>query len=228
MPALACLQMHLRSTGVASTPTMKTTTPRKSLSAFKTILLASAWILLTGCAGTNFVRVPDSTLVLGQTSSDQIKASLGSPRQEGVITKNGQPITTFSYVYAQSMGGDAAADDVIPVRCQSFFFFNDKLVGYNFASSWKDDCTDFDSSKVSEVKKGVSTRSDVIGLLGAPSGKSIYPLVTKDGEDAVSYLYTQTTKTSLVIIKSYMKTLVVTFNQQGIVTDVEYTESGQK
>jgi hypothetical protein len=207
---------------------MKTTTLRKNLSAFKTILLASAWMLLTGCAGTNFVRVPDSALVLGQTSSEQIKASLGSPNQEGLMTKNGHQITTVSYVYAQSIGGDAAADDVIPSRGQSFLFFNDKLVGYNFASSWKDDCTDFDSAKVSEIKKGVSTRSDVISLLGAPGGKSIYPLVAKDGEDAVSYLYTQTTKRSLVIFRVYVKTLVVTFDQQGIVTDVEYAESGQK
>jgi hypothetical protein len=207
---------------------MKTTSPHKKLPALKAIFLASAWIFLTGCAGTNFERVQDSALVLGQTSSEQIKASLGSPTQEGVMTKNGQQIATASYAYAQSMGGDAAADDVIPARGQSFFFFNDKLVGYNFTSSWKADCTDFDSTKVSAIKKGVSSRSDVISLLGAPGGKAIYPLVAKDGEDAVTYLYTQTTKRSLVIIRAYLKLLVVTFDKQGIVTDVEYTESGQK
>jgi outer membrane protein assembly factor BamE (lipoprotein component of BamABCDE complex) len=207
---------------------MQTTTTRKKLPALKTILLASVWMLLTGCAGTNFVHMSENALVLGQTSSDQIKASLGSPAQQGVLTKNGQQITTFSYVYAQSIGGDAAADDVIPVRNQTFFFFNDKLVGYNFTSSWKNDCTDFDSTRVSAIKKGVSTRSDVVSLFGAPGGKSIYPLVANKGDEGMTYLYFQTTKRKVFIINSYLKTLIVTFDKQGIVTDVSYSESGQK
>jgi len=205
---------------------MKTTT-RQKLPFLKGILLASVWMFFTGCAGTNFVHVPDSTLVLGQTSSEEIKSSLGSPTQEGVITKNDQQLTTMTYAYASAYG-DAAADDVVPGRSQSFFFFNDKLAGYNFTSSWKKDCTDFDSTKVSAIKKGVSTRSDVVSLLGAPGGKSIYPLTAKNGEEASTYLYVQTTKKSLFNIKTYLKLLVVTFDQQGIVTNVEYSESGQK
>lgn len=183
-------------------------------------------VLLTGCAGTNFVRVADDALVLGQTTSEQIAARLGSPYREGTMTKNGQQIKTASYAYA-STGGSAAAAGVIPARSQGFYFFNNKLVGYDFTSSWKEDSTDFDSGKVSQIKKGESTRSDVVRLLGNPGGKSIFPVIANAGEEAATYQYTQT-KGSAFNLKIYQKQLIVTFNQQGIVTNIEFTESGEK
>ena len=186
----------------------------------------SLCILLTGCAGTNFVRVADDALVLGETTSEQITARLGSPYREGTVTKNDQQIKTASYAYA-STGGEAAAEGVTAARSQGFYFFNNKVVGYEFISSWKEDSTNFDSGKISQIKKGESTRSDVLRLLGNPGGKYIYPVIPNSGEDAVNYFYNQTTG-SAFNIKFYQKQLVVTFNNQGIVTNVEFTESGKK
>ena len=186
----------------------------------------SLGILVTGCAGTNFVRVADDAIVLGQTTSEQITARLGSPYREGVVTKNNQQIKTSSYAYA-STGGEAAAEGVTAARSQGFYFFNNKVVGYEFTSSWKEDSTNFDSGKVSQIKKGESTRSDVVRLLGGPGGKYIYPVIPSSDEEAVNYLYHQT-KGSAFSLKFYQKQLVVTFNKQGIVTNVEFTESGQK
>ena len=183
-------------------------------------------VLLTACAGTNFVRVADDTMVLGQTTSEQITARLGSPYREGVVIKNDQQIQTSSYAYA-STGGEAAAAGVTAARSQGFYFFNNKLVGHEFVSSWKEDSTNFDSGKISQIKKGESIRSDVVRLLGDPGGKYIYPVIPSNAEDAVSYLYNET-KGSAFNLKFYQKHLIVTFNKQGIVTNVEFTESGQQ
>lgn len=183
-------------------------------------------LLLTGCAGTNFVRVTDDVLVLGQTTQEQIKNRLGSPYQEGVVVKNGQQLKTASYAYANT-GGEATAEGVTPARSQGFYFLNEKLVGYEFTSSWKEDSTNFDSGKISQIKKGGSTKSDVIRLLGTPGGRFIYPIIQNNDEEAVNYLYSQT-KGSVFDLKFYQKLLVVTFNKQGIVTNVDYTESGQQ
>lgn len=183
-------------------------------------------ILLTGCAGTNFVQITDDAMDLGKTTSEQITNRLGSPYREGVVTKNNQQMKTLSYAYS-SAGGEAAAEGVVPARSQGFYFLDNKLVGYEFTSSWKEDSTNFDSGRVSQIKKGKSTRSDVVRLLGNPGGKYIYPIIPNNDEEAVSYLYNQT-KGSAFNLKFYQKLLVVTFNKQGIVTNVEYTESGQK
>ena len=74
------------------------------------ILIATG---LTGCAGTKFVRIPDDSLILGQTTPEQIIARLGQPYREGTVTRNGQQIKTASYAYA-SVGGEPAAEGVTP------------------------------------------------------------------------------------------------------------------
>ena len=194
-------------------------------SSFVKSTVVALGVLSTACAGTDFVRVPDDVLVLDQTTYEQITARLGSPYRQGVVTKNDQQIQTASYAYA-SAGGAAAAARLPPARSQGFYFFNNKVVGYEFSSSWKDDSTDFDGGKVAQIKKGQSTRRDVVRLLGKPGGKYIYPLIPNRGEEAVIYSYNQTKGTAFNL-KFYQKLLVVTFNKQGIVTNVEYTESGQ-
>jgi hypothetical protein len=195
-------------------------------SSFVTSAVISLCVLLLGCAGTRFVRVSDDILALGQTTYEEVTARLGLPYQEGVIIKNNQQIKTISYAYASTVGeGDAKG--VVAARSQGFYFFDNKLVGYTFTSSWKENSTDFDSGKVSQINKGESTRNDVVLLLGNPGGKYIYPLIPVKDEEALNYLYVQTKDTGLKL-KLYQKQLVVTFNKQGIVTNVEFTEAGQQ
>jgi len=181
-------------------------------------------LLLSGCAGTNFVRVTNDELILGQTTQQQVKSRLGSPYREGVVVKNDQQLKTASYAYAAS---DTAAEGAIAARSQGFYFFNEQLVGYEFTSSWKEDSTDFDSGKVSQIKKGESTKTDVMRLLGTPGGKYIYPVIPNNSEEAVNYLYQQG-KGTVFNLKFLQKLLVVTFSKQGVVTNVEYTEWEQK
>lgn len=183
-------------------------------------------LVLTGCAGKDFVRITDDALVLGETTQEQIKNHLGRPYQEGTLTKNDHLLSTASYAYA-STGGKAVAAGVTPARSQGFYFYDGKLVGYEFTSSFADDSTDFNSAKVAEIKEGVSTLNDVVRMLGKPGGKYIYPVTSSVDEEAVTYLYQQT-RGSAFNLRQYRKLLVVTVDRQGIVTEVEYVESGQK
>lgn len=186
---------------------------------------ALAVAVLAGCAGTDFVRVADDALVLGRTTEGEIKARLGAPYREGVVTKNERQIRTAAYAYA-STGAEGTADGVIAARSQGFYFFNDKLVGYEFISSWKEDSTNFDGAKVAQIRKGQSAVGDVTKLFGRPGGRYIHPMVKGEAEEAVYYLYSQTTGNAFNL-KFAMKKLIVTYNRQGVVTEVEFTESGQ-
>lgn len=190
---------------------------------YAVILLA---VFFTGCAGTDFIRVTDDALVMGQTTYEQVSAKLGQPYQEGTVTKNEHQLKTASYAYANT-GGEPDDVDVVPARSQGFYFMNNKLVGYEFTSSWKVDSTNFDTTKIAQIKRGETSRDEVIRLLGKPGGKYVYPVITNRDEDAFNYLHNQT-RGSAFNLKFYQKQLVITFNKQGIVTNVDFTESGTK
>jgi hypothetical protein len=186
-----------------------------------------ASIVLAGCAGTEFARVPDDALVLGQTTPEQITARLGAPKTEATVTKNDEQLSGKTYVWS-SLEEEGAGHNVVPARVQTFFFHKSRLVAYEFTSSWKQDSTDFDAGKVPQIRKGASTRADVTRLLGNPGGKYIYPAIRNQDEEAVSYLYVQTKAAPFSMPKNYHKLLLITFNKQGTVTNVELSEVGEK
>lgn len=182
--------------------------------------------LLAGCAGTQFTRVADDALALGQTSEAQVRARLGEPYREGVVTKNDRQMKSLSYAYANT-GAEGAGDGVVAARSQGFYFHDGRLVGYEFISSWKEDSTDFDGARAAQVRKGQSTLQDVARLFGPPVGRYIHPMVAGADEQAVSYLYSQTTGGAFNL-KFFQKRLLVTANRQGLVTGVDYAESGTR
>jgi hypothetical protein len=160
--------------------------------------------------------------VLGQTSRQEILQRLGTPYREATVTKNGKQLRTMTYAFATS-GGTPARAGVNPTRGQGFYFFDDKLSGYDFSSSWKEDQTDFDAAKISAIKKGVSTRDDVVRLIGRPGGKYAYPLITDQKAQADVYLYAETSGGPFNA-KFRQKHLVVTYDDRGIVSNVDYQE----
>ena len=132
----------------------------------KIAALCLSTLLFTGCAGTagtNFTQVAgEDNLALGRSTPEQVTANLGKPMREGTITKNGQIIKTSNYAYANTHG-DAVAEGVIPTRSQAFYFANDKLVGYDYTSSWKSDSTNFNTANVTQIKPSA-------GLIGQACG----------------------------------------------------------
>jgi hypothetical protein len=181
-------------------------------------------VLLSGCAGRNFVRPDSQTLKNGQTSRSSVIELYGDPFAEGTEIKNEKLLNKFTYAYA-SVGGKPLHQDVIPARAIGFYFLNDILVGHNFISSWAEDHSDFDDSKVPFIVKGKTTRIEVIQLLGKPCGYYIYPLIKASSGEAAVYMYTETVKT-MFKRKTFRKSLVITFDESGVVTDVEFNSSG--
>ena len=192
------------------------------LTACLTVALA---LVVTGCAGSNLSKRSDDVLVLGQTSRQEILQRLGSPYREGTVTKNGKQLKTMTYAFAT--GGSPAREGVTPARGQGFYFLDDKLAGYDFTSSWKEDQSNFDGAKVPAIKKGTSTRDDVVRLFGPPRGKYAYPLIADQTRQADVYLYAET-RGGPINVKFYQKHLVVTYDERGVVSNVDYQELGQK
>jgi hypothetical protein len=183
-----------------------------------------ALLALSGCAGSNFVRPQEGDLVVGKAKQADVTAKLGSPFQTGEVMKNDKQLKVTKYAYAATTG-ESAYPGVTPARGMTFFFFNDVLVGDEFISSFKQDSSDFDGSKVSSIVKGTTTREDVIKTFGKPGGEAVYPIIKGINDRAFVYTYNQV-KGSVFNMKFYSKSLQVSFNEQGVVTDVEYITSG--
>ncbi|MDR0577920.1 MAG: outer membrane protein assembly factor BamE [Candidatus Accumulibacter sp.] len=190
------------------------------------IMAAAAALVMTGCAGTNFTRPTGDDLVLGKSSLSDVVKKMGDPRQTGELMKNDQMLKVAKYAYAAA-GGESAYPGVTPARALVFTFFRDTLASHEFVSSFKQDSTDFDSQKISSIVKGKSTRQDVTALFGKPSGEAIYPVIKGSGDRAFIYTYTQV-KGGIFTLKIFSKTLIVSFGNDGVVSDVEYTASGDQ
>jgi hypothetical protein len=191
-----------------------------------TACLALAFVV-GGCAGSSssVSKQPDDGFVLGQTTRQEILQRLGSPYREGTVTKNGKQLKTMTYAFG--MGGTPIRPGVNAARGQGFYFLDDKLAGYDFASSWKEDQTDFDAGKLPGIKKGVSTRDDVVRMIGRPGGRYAYPLIADQNRQADVYLYAES-RGGPINVKFYQKHLIVTYDERGVVSNVDYQELGQK
>ena len=190
------------------------------------VALTFAAAALSGCAGSDFVRPSEGDLVVGKATPADVTAKMGNPMQTGQLTKHEKLMKVSKYAYAAT-GGESAYEGVTPARSMTFLFHEDKLVGKEFVSSFKQDSTDFDGAKVSSISKGKSTRQDVVALLGKPSGEALYPVIKNVGDNAYVYSYVQA-KGSVFNMKFYNKVLLVSFDSSGVVTEVEYTTSGEQ
>ena len=70
-------------------------------------------------------------------------------------------------------------------------------------------------------------RGEVVALLGRPNGEAIYPLIRSRTETGIVYSYSHA-KGSVFNMKFYSKALIVSFDANGVVSDVDYTVSGEK
>ena len=196
-------------------------------SMMRSIVAGTLILGLLGCAGKDFVRPDANTLQNGQTTYAQATAMYGKPFAEGSVTKNDKTVKNVSYAYA-SLGGKPIKEGVVPARAMALYFYNDTLVGYEFVSSWAEDNTDFDESKTSQILKGTTTQADLVQLMGKPSGYAIHPMIRAATGQAAVYTYMEVTGGPFTGRKTYRKVLVVTFDDKGIVTDVDFSSTGTK
>lgn len=196
-------------------------------SLFRIVFAAAFVAMLSGCAGTNFKRPDPGALQLGRSTSAQIAQAMGGAAQQtGELLRNEQKLKVARYAYAEGAGA-GKYPGVVPARAMVFLTHNDLLVADEFVSSFPNDATDFDEGKVSSIVKNKTTKAEVQALLGNPNGRGIYPFIKKPGETAYVYSYSHA-KGNVFNMKFYSKSLIVSFDAAGVVTDVEYTSSGEK
>ena len=169
--------------------------------------------VLAGCSssGRDFARPQSSALVLGQTTPAEALAAFGDPtkrRQEPCDPNLSDSFDSLeprpAALHRAALKGDfdrliysftQATLVVLPdeatarIRLLDLAFWNGKLVYYQFSSSFRQDATDFDESKVRLFARGRTTASDVLNQLGTPGGQAIYPYVARQNTRAYFYQY---------------------------------------
>lgn len=190
-------------------------------------LAAVLALLVAGCAPGGFVR-PDPTIVqLGRTTYGEVVARMGQPAGETNFERNGEQLTAVSYVYASEAEKNHGDHGVIAGRTLNFFFHGERLVGHEFSSTVAKDHTDFDLRKMRTIEKGKTTRDQVLQLLGQPSGYIAYPVVKTPNPVAV-YTYRESRRMPFAAPKIYSKTLLLFFDDAGVVHDVVFNQQGSR
>jgi len=185
------------------------------------LLLATA-----GCAGQAFVPPQPESLILGKTTEADIRERFGDPYREGAINKHGEAIKSLSYAHAA--GAASLVGGVTPARGQGFYFWNAVLVGHDFTSSFDEDKTDFDEQLATSIKKGQSTKADVVKLLGPPAGEGRDArAVSRAAGSSIVYTSIQRTLNRWSGDRlEQERSLRITFDEADIVRDVVMVHSG--
>jgi len=177
-----------------------------------------------------FARIVEMTSdpnQLGKTTEKEIRERFGEPRSQATIEANDKTIRILRYAYAEA----APYVEKVPARAMVYSFHEGILVGFDYSSSFSSDKTDFDDSIVGQIKRGETTKAQVIGLLGTPTGQFTYPstVVKMPDHHAYHYSYSRTDKPPLGgPLKTIIKELAIAFDSRDIVTDTNLAMSGNK
>jgi hypothetical protein len=187
-------------------------TPRRSARVgILAAVLAGACLL-----GADFNRPDPATFTLGQTTEQEIRARFGKPAGQAIARVGDKLVTTLRYAYAE------ARSTAVPVRTMAYAFHEGRLVGFDYMSSFAADQTVFDELAVKRIKRGETTRAEVLGLVGKPTGQFIYPssYATTPGRHADVYSHSRSEKLpSGVTLETTTKVLTITFDDHDVVLE---------
>ena len=187
-------------------------TPRRSTRVgILSAVLAGACLL-----GADFGRPDPASFTLGQTTEQEVRARFGKPDGQALTRVGDKLVTTLRYAYAK------ARSTAVPVRTMAYVFHEGRLVGFGYMSSFAADQTGFDELAVKGIKRGETTRAEVLDLVGKPSGQFIYPssYVTAPGRRTDVYSHSRSEKVSSgVTLETTTKVLTVTYDQQDVVVE---------
>jgi hypothetical protein len=109
-------------------------------------------------------------------------------------------------------------------------FKDDELNAYIYASSFDEDKTQIDLTKVDQIKIGTSSKNDIFTLLGKPYGKAICPSVLVDFKDNCAkateiWAWLKFDKTGSIAGNDPRgrKSLFIMFDASGRVIDIKAT-----
>lgn len=176
------------------------------------LVLASACLL-----GADFSRPDPATFTLGTTTEQEIRQRFGEPYGQATTRVGDKLVTTLQYTYVE------VRSTALPARAMTYTFHEGRLVGFDYSSSFVADETAFDESIVKQIKRGESTRAEVLALAGRPTGEFIYPSpqATTPGRHAYVYGYSRSERLpSGQTIETTNKVLAIAFDDRDVVVEI--------
>jgi hypothetical protein len=134
-------------------------------------------VVVTGCASTghSFNYAAADSLELGQMRSSEYRNVFGEkPSAIGSQSTSDGKFEIARYTYAYADMGNAEARTLV------LEFKNGDLNAYQHLSSFTKDKTTAAVENADQVKNGISTKNDVLDILGKPNGKARCPSVLDD------------------------------------------------
>lgn len=180
---------------------------------------------LAACAGGGFLRPAPEALKLGETTPPEVVKLIGPPAGRETMVRNGKDIEILSYSHVSEAEKGHGDPTVIATRTLNLFFHDERLIGHEYSSTVAADHTDFELRKMRAIVKGKTTREDVTALLGRPSGFIAFPLINTPST-AMVYAYRQNRRVPFGAPLPFTKTLLISFDERGIVNDLSYATSG--
>ncbi|MGC4060044.1 MAG: outer membrane protein assembly factor BamE [Aquabacterium sp.] len=195
----------------------------------KKISLVALALCVAGCAtkfGNNFNSTAVLNLTPGVTTRTEALNSIASTptsSETTTIKKDvagkdlKEPIVVERmFYYFRDMNATPSVVEKEPKRYAWLSFAGDKLIGYWVASTFRDDSTNFDESRVKSLEKGKTTQQDTLRLLGTPSGKAIYPAASEIDGSRWYYKVRWWADNRM-----HAKTLRVDFDKSQVLTDFD-------
>ena len=199
----------------------------------KNIIITTSLLILTACGSSiNFVRPADSKINLGETKRGQIIAMLHRNADSiGQKTINNTMIDTMEYSY---LSRDNTLSDTpsevghIAVKGQLYYLVNNTVIGSEYHSTFAKDTTKFDITKVPSIKKGKTTKEDIINMFGKPSIKLTRPLISDKATGAIGYHYRTMNLASPTDLKTTAAKLIIEYDADGIIINVSFESKNNK
>jgi hypothetical protein len=187
--------------------------PRRSV---RVGILAAAVLAGAGLLGADFSRPDPATFGLGKTTEQEIRQRFGEPHARASAQVGDKQVVILRYAHAE------AGSALIPTRALVYLFHEGRLVGFDYSSSFAADQTVFDESSATRIKRGETTRAEVVGLVGTPTGQFIYPspYAATPGRHAVIYSYSRSERIPAGgTLESTNKVLAVVFDERDVVIE---------
>ena len=166
--------------------------------------------------GADFARPDPASFALGSTTEAEIRQRFGNPYGQTTSRVGDRIVTTLQYTYAEPRTG------VIPARAMTYSFYDGRLVGFDYSSSFGADETAFDDKVVKRIKRGETTRTEVLAIAGPPTGQFIYPTpqATVPGRRAYVYGYSRSERLAPATLETANKVLTITFDDHDVVAEL--------
>jgi hypothetical protein len=168
-------------------------------------------------------------LELGKTRSTNYQTLFGKPSAAEFKENVDGKFELARYVYAHANMGSARA------RILDLEFRDGLLNAFHYASSFDKDKTVMNSEQLKQIQRGSSNKSDVLRILGKPHGRALCPSYNADFKDKCGkgneiWVWTAMNKLS-TFGAAYggdqveMHNVFISFDGNGVVTDVESSET---